>query len=56
MTLTSQRRSPPSEDILRQWQTHNPFERASSDLIKKVQRMASEQRKHPEPQGEPAPF
>ena len=55
MTPTSSRRTPPSEDILRQWQTHNPFERASADLIKQVQRVTREQRQQ-QPQGEPAPF
>ena len=48
------RRTPPSEDILRQWAQHNPFERASADLIKQAQRVTREQRQ--QPQGEPAPF
>lgn len=53
MTPTRNRRAPPSEDILRQWAQHNPFERASADLIKQAQRAV---REHRQPQGEPAPF
>ena len=54
MTTTSQRRQPPSEDILRQWANHWPFERASADLIRQAQQHATQQRR--QPQGEPAPF
>ena len=44
-----------NDDILRQWAQHNPFERASVDLIRKAQIAAREQRKQ-KPKGEPAPF
>lgn len=47
--------TPTTEDILRQWAQHNPFERASVDLIRKAQIAAREQRKQ-QPKGEPAPF
>lgn len=43
------------DDAMRQWQTHNPFRRASADLIKRVERAAREQQRR-QPQGEPAPF
>lgn len=46
-------RPPPSEDILREWLQHDPFERASTDLIRQVQKLA---RQPKQPQAEPAPF
>jgi hypothetical protein len=56
-TTTSQRRSPPSEDILREWAQHWPFERATADLIRRAQQHTNQQRRQPtQPQGEPAPF
>ena len=45
--------TPPSEDILRQWAQHNPFERASPELTRKIQKLA---RQPVQPQAEPAPF
>ena len=54
MTTPATRSSiPPSEHILRQWAQHNPFERASVDLIRRVQKLA---RQPQQPQAEPAPF
>lgn len=46
-------RTPPSEDILRQWMQHNPFERASKDLIRQIQQLVKQPK---QPQAEPAPF
>ena len=37
MTPTRNRRQPPSETILEQWRLHNPFERASAELIRRAQ-------------------
>ena len=47
---------PTRDDVLRQWAQHNPFERASVDLIRQAQRVARQQRQPRQPQGEPAPF
>lgn len=41
------------QDLQRQWATHNPFERASVELIKKIQKLASQPQ---QPKAEPAPF
>lgn len=37
MTDISNRRTPPSEHILEEWRLHNPFERASAELIRRAQ-------------------
>jgi hypothetical protein len=37
MTHTTSRRTPPSESILEEWRLHNPFERASAELIRRAQ-------------------
>lgn len=37
----------------RTWSQHNPFERASIDLVREVQKLARQPR---QPQAEPAPF
>jgi hypothetical protein len=46
-------RTPPSEAILKEWQQHDPFERASTELIRQIQQLAKEPK---QPQAEPAPF
>jgi ribosomal protein S21 len=46
-------RTPPSEAILQEWQQHNPFERASTELIRQIQQLAKQPT---QPQAEPAPF
>jgi hypothetical protein len=46
-------RTPPSEAILQEWLQHDPFKRASTELIRQIQQAAKEP-KHP--QAEPAPF
>ncbi|MEN9885508.1 MAG: hypothetical protein RL758_86 [Pseudomonadota bacterium] len=51
--MNTRRRPPPSEEILRQWLQHDPFERASTDLIRQIQKLA---RQPQQPQAEPAPF
>lgn len=45
--------APPSERILREWQQHNPFERASVELVREAQKLNREPR---QPEGEPAPY
>jgi hypothetical protein len=40
-------------DTQRVWAQHNPFERASNDLVREVQKLARQPR---QPQAEPAPF
>lgn len=37
MTPAASRRTPPSEHILEEWRLHNPFERASAELIRRAQ-------------------
>lgn len=39
--------------VERAWSQHNPFERASMDLVREVQKLARQPR---QPQAEPAPF
>jgi hypothetical protein len=40
-------------DIQRTWAQRNPFERASSDMVREVQKLARQPR---QPQAEPAPL
>lgn len=37
MTPTTSHRTPPSESILDEWRKHNPFDRASAELIRRAQ-------------------
>lgn len=48
--------TPAQEAIMRQWEQHNPFQRAAPDLIRKVQRVQREINRNKQPQGETAPF